>query len=68
MNIDQLEELRLFPEVVELPNITVNEVIAGDNHTLVLTDEGRIYSWGYNNMGQCGIKLICSNFRTPFNF
>eukprot|EP00742_Colponemidia_sp_Colp-10_P002990 GILJ01003191.1.p1 GENE.GILJ01003191.1~~GILJ01003191.1.p1 ORF type:complete len:574 (+),score=72.27 GILJ01003191.1:35-1756(+) len=30
------------------------QVVAGNEHTLVLTDTGEVYSAGYNDSGQCG--------------
>ncbi|XP_078415568.1 RCC1 and BTB domain-containing protein 1 isoform X2 [Cetorhinus maximus] len=30
------------------------EVACGSNHSMVLTTEGEVYSWGYNNCGQIG--------------
>ena len=27
---------------------------AGDAHNLILMKSGRLYTFGYNNMGQCG--------------
>ena len=28
---------------------------AGDSHNLILMNSGRLYTFGYNNMGQCGV-------------
>ena len=33
---------------------TVIAVVAGQNHSLALTDEGKVYAWGYNANGQLG--------------
>ncbi|XP_067848698.1 RCC1 and BTB domain-containing protein 1-like isoform X2 [Heptranchias perlo] len=30
------------------------EVACGSNHSMILTTEGEVYSWGYNNCGQVG--------------
>lgn len=32
----------------------VTRISAGDNHTLALTSEGRVYAWGENTFGQLG--------------
>lgn len=34
----------------------VKNVVAGDNHTIVLTNDGNVYTFGDNNFGQCGKK------------
>ena len=33
---------------------TITAIAAGAQHTLALTSEGKIYSWGHNNSGQLG--------------
>lgn len=41
-----------FPEPV-----TVVKVAAGENFTVALTVDGKIYTWGSNNAGQLGPAL-----------
>jgi len=41
-------------EVLHLRDIDVIQVAAGNEHTVVLTSDGQIYSAGYNDNGQCG--------------
>ncbi|XP_025067554.1 RCC1 and BTB domain-containing protein 2 isoform X2 [Alligator sinensis] len=41
--------------IAALQGIRVQQVACGYAHTLVLTDEGRIYAWGANSYGQLGI-------------
>ena len=36
------------------PLIRVAKVAAGGNHSLALTDDGRVYAWGNNGSGQLG--------------
>ncbi|MGW0806554.1 RCC1 domain-containing protein [Nonomuraea sp. NPDC002799] len=44
------------PVEVDLPNGTTIEAIgAGAGHSLAVTSDGRVLSWGYNNTGQLGI-------------
>ncbi|XP_041479939.1 protein RCC2 homolog [Lytechinus variegatus] len=37
----------------------------GRNHTMCLTDEGTVFSFGDNRMGQCGIGVQSSTVGTP---
>ncbi|XP_077172731.1 RCC1 and BTB domain-containing protein 2 [Paroedura picta] len=37
-----------------LANKKVVEVACGSHHSMVLTSEGEVYAWGYNNAGQVG--------------
>ena len=32
----------------------VVQIACGTSHTLVVTDNGKLYTWGYNNYGQLG--------------
>ncbi|MCF7826663.1 MAG: choice-of-anchor D domain-containing protein [Candidatus Marinimicrobia bacterium] len=38
----------------ELTSITVAAIAAGDNHSMVMTDNGELYAWGRNTHGQLG--------------
>ena len=38
-----------------LHSVTINQVQCGYNHSLALTSEGTLYSWGDNREGQLGI-------------
>ena len=40
--------------VSALSGKTITAIAAGSFHSLALTDEGRVYSWGYNLNGQLG--------------
>lgn len=33
----------------------ITQIVAGDAHNLVLTSSGMLYTFGYNNKGQCGL-------------
>ncbi|XP_067419213.1 RCC1 and BTB domain-containing protein 2 isoform X4 [Emydura macquarii macquarii] len=37
-----------------LVNKKVTEVACGSHHSMVLTSDGEVYAWGYNNSGQVG--------------
>ncbi|KAM3585280.1 uncharacterized protein V6R79_012788 [Siganus canaliculatus] len=45
---------RMSPVLVNLQNKKVTQVACGSHHTLALTDDGEVFSWGYNNCGQIG--------------
>lgn len=45
-------------------NRKIIEIACGSHHSMVLTDEGEVYSWGYNNCGQIGSGST-SNQSTP---
>jgi len=47
------------PKLVrELQAYNVIQVACGYNHTLALTDDGRLFSWGSNCNGQLGIRTL----------
>ncbi|XP_061158754.1 RCC1 and BTB domain-containing protein 1-like [Syngnathus typhle] len=39
---------------VNIPNMKVKEVACGAHHSMVLTEDGEVFAWGYNNHGQAG--------------
>lgn len=41
------------------------DIAAGDTHCLALTDEGVVYAWGTNSMGQCGQGNTTSSVARP---
>ncbi len=43
---------------------TVVQIATGGRHTLALTSEGRVFSWGENKFGQLG-NITSENSRTP---
>ncbi|KAL3110199.1 hypothetical protein niasHT_015802 [Heterodera trifolii] len=45
-----------FPGAVKVANsdLTFCAVACGTEHVLLLTDDGRLFSWGINRFGQCG--------------
>lgn len=38
-----------------LAGVKCAEIAAGDLHSLARTQDGRVYAWGANNNGQCGV-------------
>ena len=53
------------PQWVQMPNnVSVKQISCGSYHSLLLTTDGDIYSFGNNNCGQLGLKHI-NSVRTP---
>ena len=46
----------LSAHIDTLHSVTINQVQCGYNHSLALTSEGTLYSWGDNREGQLGIE------------
>ncbi|KAG1672307.1 Secretion-regulating guanine nucleotide exchange factor [Nymphon striatum] len=44
--------------------LTVKRITGGGGHTIILTNQGEIYSCGWNNKGQLGIGISCSQLET----
>jgi uncharacterized repeat protein (TIGR02543 family) len=40
---------------------TIRDVFAGQYHTFVVTSNGRVYAWGFNNYGQLGDGTLVDN-------
>lgn len=53
----------LCHEVTALKGSRVTEIAAGDYHSLALTKDGRLFSWGDNSFGQLGVEF---EPETPF--
>nr|BAE98367.1 regulator of chromosome condensation-like protein [Arabidopsis thaliana] len=52
---DQAETLPKLLEAPNLENVNVKTISCGARHTAVITDEGRVFCWGWNKYGQLGI-------------
>jgi alpha-tubulin suppressor-like RCC1 family protein len=48
----------------EQKNIVVHQIVAGYQHSMALTDQGIVYTWGDNSMGQLGTGM---NSEQPFS-
>lgn len=58
--------IRLVPALVfELRHMRIVDIAAGDTHCMALDDEGNVYAWGTNTMGQCGQGLVTGVVRKP---
>lgn len=43
-------------------NTPVQQIILGGFHTVVINNKGHIYTWGWNNFGQCAVPTYSTNF------
>jgi alpha-tubulin suppressor-like RCC1 family protein len=49
------KEKVLFPTLIKIsPHIEIVSISAGSRHTLALTAQGTVYSWGWGHVGQLG--------------
>lgn len=53
-----------IPRMIGLNGIKVKAVAAGWAHSLILTNTGQVYSWGYGEDGQLGLGQF-KNIDTP---
>jgi alpha-tubulin suppressor-like RCC1 family protein len=60
---------KLSPALISFANLNAGEVItqlgAGENFSLALTNQGRLYAWGSNDMGQLGSSMALSRSIIP---
>ncbi|KMQ89163.1 rcc1 and btb domain-containing protein 1, partial [Lasius niger] len=57
LDIVKPEKYYVYPrEITAVSDKTIVKVACGSGHTLALTDEGKIYSWGNNDDGQLGVS------------
>lgn len=52
---DGTTEQRTAPVTVALPAPAIAVAAAWDGHALALLADGRVYAWGFNEYGQCGL-------------
>lgn len=57
LGVSQSQKWRTNPEIIDFFNeIVCVDCDVGGRHSLVLTQEGKLYSFGDNSEGQCGIE------------
>jgi hypothetical protein len=44
-------------EIVTLKGFSIQKIAAGDYHSLAIDDQGRVFSWGDNSLGQLGFDV-----------
>ena len=53
----------VYENTLGIPLSWIVAIAAGSSHSLALTEDGRVYSWGANNSGQLGIGNTASRSR-----
>lgn len=54
--LNYLNDCQTYPkEVIAFKNISILSVVCGEGHTLALTRNNELFSWGLNQSGQLGI-------------
>ena len=51
---DEVPRSRFVGPLSTLEGVTITNLVCGSKHTLVLSQSGILYSWGYNQFGQVG--------------
>ena len=60
------DETVLTPRLVStLSNFHIVDVAVGDNHIIALSIDSKVFTWGNNQNGQCGIGNTISTVCTP---
>ena len=53
------DETALRPRIVQgLAGHNVVDVAIGENHILALTVDSKVFAWGNNQNGQCGVSFF----------
>lgn len=52
-------KLVIWPEGTE----NVTQLAGGEHHTIALTESGRVYCWGRNDEGECGVGDLFGKYR-----
>ncbi|CRG97767.1 cell cycle associated protein, putative [Plasmodium gallinaceum] len=60
----EIEKVIQFTKVINETN-KINYISCGSEHTLALSENGNVYSWGSNAFGQCGQKYEKAIIRYP---
>ncbi|KAH0510222.1 E3 ISG15--protein ligase Herc6 [Microtus ochrogaster] len=66
LGIEVCKEINLMPTKIKFPDgIKIIQVSCGHYHTLALSEDGQVFSWGSNSHGQLGLRKICSSQDRP---
>ncbi|KAE9598772.1 putative regulator of chromosome condensation 1/beta-lactamase-inhibitor protein II [Lupinus albus] len=53
--VDQAETLPKLLDCPSLENVNIKSVSCGARHTAAVTDDGKVFCWGWNKYGQLGL-------------
>jgi len=65
---DNTTATRSLPVQIALPGFTATSwvsVTAGGSHSMGITNDGALWAWGYNSLGQVGINSTTTTVSTP---
>ena len=59
LGLSEVKKKHYKPQLISsLSSYFIESIASGDYHNLALTSTGAVYSWGYNNEGQCGHQSL----------
>ncbi|XP_047573907.1 probable E3 ubiquitin-protein ligase HERC6 isoform X1 [Lutra lutra] len=66
LGIGEFKEINLIPTKIKtLTDIKIIQVSCGHHHSLALSEDGRLFSWGSNSHGQLGLGKECPSQASP---
>ncbi|XP_038176815.1 probable E3 ubiquitin-protein ligase HERC6 isoform X2 [Arvicola amphibius] len=66
LGIGVCKEINLMPMKIKFPgDIKIVQVSCGHYHSLALSEDGQVFSWGSNSHGQLGLGKNCSSQASP---
>lgn len=55
LGLGHKNEVKTFEEITTLRGKSIKDIACGWLHVLVLTEEGQVWAWGWNNWGEVGV-------------
>ncbi|XP_004756148.2 probable E3 ubiquitin-protein ligase HERC6 isoform X4 [Mustela putorius furo] len=66
LGIGEFNEINLIPRKIKtLTDIKIIQVSCGHHHSLALSEDGRLFTWGSNSHGQLGLGKECPSQASP---
>ncbi|XP_045854008.1 probable E3 ubiquitin-protein ligase HERC6 isoform X1 [Meles meles] len=66
LGIGEFKEINLIPRKIKtLTDIKIIQVSCGHHHSLALSEDGQLFSWGSNSHGQLGLGKECPSQASP---